>query len=310
MERLFYPLIFAHALRRVEELKARKVNLSHYTSAEVAISILQKKEIWLRNAAVMNDFHEVEHGLKCLMAMFNDPYVGPRFESIVNSVSPGLYEMLYDRYNNPVDLYDTYLACLSEHGEDGGAPSEDELGRLSMWRAYGGNTNVALILDSRRVLDAPNGLVYLSPVLYADVNGFRKEFEAVCGAMDANIKLFKQDERAFFVCLVSALDAAVLSTKHPGFAEEREWRLIYRPNAGGNVPCRVFSVGGVPQKVYLLKLDGHNNVPDLDSVLDHVLIGPTQFPTIIEGAINQVLSDNKYRIVDRRVRVSNIPLRR
>ena len=36
---------------------------AYYTTADIAKKILEKKEIWLRNAHVMNDYSELSYGL-------------------------------------------------------------------------------------------------------------------------------------------------------------------------------------------------------------------------------------------------------
>src|SRR6266853_1802850 len=38
----------------------------HYTSAEAALSIIESKRIWMRNATCMTDYREVKHGFTIL----------------------------------------------------------------------------------------------------------------------------------------------------------------------------------------------------------------------------------------------------
>ncbi len=306
----FHEIIFPHYQEKVRELTDRNCKFAHYASAEVAISILKNKEVWLRNAAVMNDFREIEHGLRCLNMVLNGcGGFGKRFSGIVDELMPGKFSQIMMRYVVPKELNDTYITCLSAHGPNGGAPSEDKYGRLSMWRAYGGSTNVALVFDRDRILNADVGPTLLSPVLYADVHEFRRRFGEVLDSIGDSMPLLKTNPSFSLQMIVFALDAAVLSTKHPGFAEEQEWRVIYRPSVQGGLPCEVKSVGGVPQKIHLLPLDG-NSGPKLDDALDHIIIGPTQFPHVIGEALVEVMEANGYHNPNGRVRVSDIPLRR
>ena len=74
---------------------------------------------------------------------------------------------------------DTYITCLSEHKAE-----EDTLGRLSMWRAYGGTNGVALVMNVTSTSfpePAPvEGLkIFASPVAYLDAPTFAEEFQEV-----------------------------------------------------------------------------------------------------------------------------------
>lgn len=54
----------AHSrLKSVEQ--ADGVRFVHYTTAEVAVSIIKNRGIWMRNAFVMNDYSEVRYGMDC-----------------------------------------------------------------------------------------------------------------------------------------------------------------------------------------------------------------------------------------------------
>ena len=51
---------------RVEKLKNNNWKLAHYTSARVALSIIENKTIWLNNVQYMNDYSEIEIGHRLL----------------------------------------------------------------------------------------------------------------------------------------------------------------------------------------------------------------------------------------------------
>lgn len=57
---------FGTALRRLENLKRDGFTIAHYTTAETALQIIQNRTFWLRNATLMNDYSEIEHGDACL----------------------------------------------------------------------------------------------------------------------------------------------------------------------------------------------------------------------------------------------------
>lgn len=106
------------------------------------MNILRTKEVWMRESSCMNDFMEVEHGLNCVIAAYAADEKA--FKRALDSVHPNIIEeieKLFDAWI-PHLRSDTYLTCVSEHDA-----REDTFGRLSMWRAYGDQNGVALVLN-------------------------------------------------------------------------------------------------------------------------------------------------------------------
>ncbi|MFX6945320.1 hypothetical protein ABTH53_19890, partial [Acinetobacter baumannii] len=64
---------------------------------------------------------------------------------MLDRIQPGLRDDLAKLFDGHTDAFrvGTFITSLSEH-----ADSEDEYGRLSMWRAYGGRAGVALVLNN------------------------------------------------------------------------------------------------------------------------------------------------------------------
>ena len=62
ISRIFFPFYWDS----VNNLTRTSKRLVHYTSASAALSILQKKKIWMRNVSVMNDYQEVKYGAEHL----------------------------------------------------------------------------------------------------------------------------------------------------------------------------------------------------------------------------------------------------
>lgn len=121
------------------------------------------------------------------------------------------------------------MISVSEHGSDD--VDEDRYGRLSMWRAYGGATNIAFVFNSAPFLRPSNALnAFTSPVLYKDIEGFKLDFlELVESLETAEDLLAALPPGELHGRVAEAFHNAVLSTKHPGFKEEREWRVIHSP---------------------------------------------------------------------------------
>ncbi|MEL6295293.1 MAG: DUF2971 domain-containing protein [Pseudomonadota bacterium] len=313
-----WQIFFPYAYSRVQTAKKSNTQFVHYTSAETAIKIIRNNEVWMRNALVMNDFAEIEHGKECVLAACHDDVVGTRLSAALLGIDSGIWQAVTELFDK-TDFQQrtgTYLISFSEHGD--GSVDEDRFGRLSMWRAYGGDTNVALVLNNEPFHAETNALsATTTPVFYANPNDFKNEFLNVVENIEKNIQFLKSQPVDDLVnSIYSMLFYAVLSTKHPGFSEEREWRVIYSPKIYPNERMKysVEVVGGIPQKVYKLPL---NNIPDeglvgltVPELLREVVIGPTEYPNPMFEAFVDVMQDAGIPDAHTRIKVSGIPLRR
>lgn len=147
----------------MREANSAERRFVYYTTADTAAKILASKQIWLRNTAVMNDYSEVQYGFNCLNSAYsNEP--GKNFNRALDVCFPGLAAEVKDLYISslPIISEDTYLTCLSEH-----LSNEDQHGRLSMWRAYGGSAGIAIVINGAVMFANTKVLkVISSPVAY------------------------------------------------------------------------------------------------------------------------------------------------
>ena len=307
-------ILFPESTTRLLDVLARGRRFVHYTTAEVAASIIGGRAVWMRNALTMNDFSEVQHGKQCLLHAWHINDGKSRLEQLLEQVSPGLFKdcvTLFDGWLPHFEV-DTFMTCLSEH-----LPEEDQNGRLSMWRAYGGRHGVALVMNTTPFATATNALAaYSSPVSYLDKEAFAIHFDSIVSNIGANIKLFKEINRDDMVNYVfTMLRFAVLCTKHPGFIEEKEWRVIYSPlvQKSGIIQSFIETVRGVPQiiqKIPLVNSEEHGlfgaAIPDL---LVKVIIGPTDNQFTIRQAFEALLHSAGVENPTERIVVSGIPLR-
>lgn len=304
---------FPYAARRTEEMKANGNRFVYYTTAEVAMHILRNQQIWLRNALLMNDFSEISHGFACLNAAYNGPS-GTVLKAALASCFPDLPREVEDMFNAllPNVRGDTYLTCFSEHCLD-----EDRRGRLSMWRAYGGATGVAVVINGAVMHGDSTALGALSsPVYYADSEAFAKDFMEVASGIRAATPLLKRvGKDAVRSTVFQMLRFAALCTKHPGFQEELEWRVIASPTiySTPRLSTSIEVIQGVPQQVVKIKLE---SAPDeglvglgLRELLDRIIIGPCEFPQMTAAAFYKVLVDLGFDDAQDRVVVADIPLR-
>jgi len=222
-----YAMLHPEAFRRVEQVKGSGNRFVHYTSAYVATQILEKKEIWMRSATVMNDWREIEYGLDCVFHVMGEGVLeGDALKKAIDGVHAGAWDEagnLFDKWL-PMFRYNTYMTCVSEH--QGG--HEDNLGRLSMWRAYGGDAGVAIVLKPEPFFAQSTAGIISSPVSYFTPEQVKAQTAFIASTLEGNQEAIRNTfKREDFVGHIwHMLRFSVLCTKHPGFQEELEWRVI------------------------------------------------------------------------------------
>lgn len=306
---LFFPYAFEHSMRGIQQ----QIRFAHYSSAEAAMKMLSSNEVWMRKASAMNDFREIQYGRDLLLGAYKSE-AGKQLRSALDTIFPGITGEIEELFNGwyPYFEADTYLTCISEHD-----PSEDRLGRLSMWRAYGGATGVAVVLKGTPFLAPTDALkAYTSPVAYLSEAQFQHEFERMAHGLLGDLEFISSRGKAATLHnMFEAFRAATICTKHPGFHEEREWRVVYSPKfeQSTRIAQSVEMIRGVPQIVQKIPLvDAPEEglvgitIPDL---VDRVIIGPTDFPDEIREAFIELMSAKGVADADQKVIISDIPLR-
>jgi len=165
-DRLSYIFTGHHAQRLFDIFRDGR-KLIHYTSAENALNVFRSRQMWMRNVRVMNDLHEVTHGVSMVMSTLNALKFATKtpietgLAAVVREVDE-IFPGLAGRGNDTFRAWrfhienQSYVACLSEH-----MPDEDNIGRLSMWRNYTGQQS-----DAFRSRHATTSLRALGPHLW------------------------------------------------------------------------------------------------------------------------------------------------
>ena len=304
--RIFYPGYLNH----IFEVESNNRRFAYYTSADTAKMIIENEEVWLRNATVMNDFSEISYGLNLTMGALSGP-VGENFGNAVNAVFPDVMDKVKTGLNQWVKNWrlETYLSCLSLHES-----SEDRNGRLSMWRAYG---DIALIIKNNPLTSITDRLgVYSIPVNYLAENDCKRRLGTITKAISDNTRLIRGTGVDTFVNnIIFMVFLSAIGTKHPGFSEEKEWRIYFRPAEQPKtiLTKKVVVINSVPQEVGVLPLkhDPDNGLhhADIPSLLDSIIIGPTAYPYVSARAFVALLEKAGVHNASRKVVVSDIPLR-
>jgi hypothetical protein len=103
--------------------------------------------------------------------------------------------------------------------------------------------------------------------------------------------------------------------KHPGFHEEREWRIIYIPEMWKSeaIKQEVESVRGLPQLIQKIPLidDPERGLfgASPDKLVRKIIIGPTEFPFVQFDAFAALLEEVGVENPQERISISFIPLR-
>ena len=306
MEKIFCPTRIENAQNFMKDGS----KFAYYTNASTAVEIIRNQEIWLRNALIMNDYSEISYGLK-LFRNGLESQAGQEFGKALNSIELNLFDKTMEWFETLEEtiLTDTFITCLSSH-----FPSENQHGRLSMWRAYG---NTALVVNHSPFLNenAYSG-IYSVPVHYWNQTDFDSELSKVARLIDENNCYLKNAEKSSIQRgIYSLLLSTAIGTKHPGFAEEMELRIFTIPTFSATcdkIVKRIVTIHDVPQEVVILPLirDSDYGVQlDLPNILDNIIVGPTPYPFSMQKAFVQVLEKVGVGSAWDRVSVSEIPLR-
>lgn len=242
--------------------------------------------------------------------------VGERLRRLIEKINPGgaarLWSLLTGVSRNR--YAGTYITSLTEHGQKA---SESTLGRLSMWRACGGDTNACLVIDPVVIRDEKrdDGL-FIGPVLYKDPNGFIRYFSNIIDLMNEHIDIVRNID--IVERLYSLFTHFSVISKHPGFHEEKEWRVYtgkyLSPNREIPLPVTPVSVGGVPQKIAQIKFEHLKDMQgqplNADKIIERVIIGPSPYGIVLKEAIEAAMVTASFGNPGDRVINSNIPLRR
>lgn len=312
--------LFAYSMREVAKIEPTD-RLVHYTSADAATKIIGggadgNRSLWLRNSQLMNDFTEVEWGQFCLGQAFQSWRLHDRFRRVLDAIHPQLYPGIANTLLDEEGQLGgkAHLLSLSIHNRQ-----ECLTGKLSMWRAYGGNDNVCLVFNTSPFLTYQSAYeLVLSPVMYGGPKDFALEFEGVVHRLEQRVRILKHlSPDDVFLNLKRALDFAVLSTKHVGFHEEAEWRVIHQHSGDRPDPPFIIDPSDATKRVYQIPL---RNLPkanlwgaEIGEALDRVIVGPVRdmkdVPRVIAQYV-QLLKSAGVSNAEDRVSFCGIPLKR
>jgi hypothetical protein len=121
--------------------------LAHYTSIDSLEGIVRNSELWFSHPLAMNDSEELRFGMQLGTVAFREAQVlrhacgtDQRYGLLLHA-----FDIAFGHFWNQ-HAFDTYVFCTALHEKD------DNEGRLSMWRGYGGNgSGAAIVLDTAKL---------------------------------------------------------------------------------------------------------------------------------------------------------------
>lgn len=301
----------------VEEYPTKRPLLAHYTSMESLEKIAISNELWLSNPLYMNDWEELQFGINAGATSLRN------CKSVQAACgSSDMFAYLLEQFESFYSTYavhhviDTYVLCFSEHDR------ENTDGVLSMWRGYGAQGGgVAIVFDTSAIdpEDSPSPLM-LGKVKYLTTQA-RKDW--IADNLEKLATLLKSypithdnlHYAAYF--WFERLKMFALFTKHIGFSEEREWRLVClgeRDNIRALEPMRGYYVSahGVEPKLKLRiqRIPGVLNQDySLERIVHQILLGPTASSDLSLKSIGRMLALSGLPALSSRILSSTIPYR-
>ncbi len=290
--------------------------LTHYTSMANLENILRNHELWLSNPLHMNDLEEVRFGVLSGMNIIE------RHEELAASLgSDDRRRHFYEHLNSAFSDYanehviDLYLVCFSQQ------EPEERDGKLSMWRGYGHNGKGASItFDTSKVNVTEGSPLALAPVHYGTQEQRRS---AIAGKITEVARFISQssipDEYMAYIAdgIFKRICLYAIFTKHSGFAEEKEWRLVYfkdRDTEAILEPHLSYFNGpnGIEPKLKLPLAPIKGAVDetfDLSSIVHRITIGPTASSPLARRGIERMLQKIGKPELTSKIWMSEIPYR-
>ena len=304
-------------LRPEDTFAAKKPLLAHYTTIQTLEKILASNEVWFSNPLFMNDFEEVRFGVLQAneIVLANHRLVDACKTQERALLFKNHFTQCFNRFANE-HVLDTYVFCLSQHSRD------DNDGRLSMWRGYGANGNGAsIVFDTAQINVSEKTPLIIARVSYdttqARLDWLRNTlstFEVLLAA--ANIP----DEKLHVAAhaLFERIKIFALFTKHRGFVEEDEWRMVYLPDRDHDKKLQSmfhYFIGprGVEPKLRFKVTP----IPDLTAddlslakITDRIILGPSVSSSpMAYASVLRMLDLLKHPELKPKLRVSSIPFR-
>ncbi|WP_425480313.1 DUF2971 domain-containing protein [Pseudoxanthomonas winnipegensis] len=187
-----------------------------------------------------------------------------------------------------------------------------------MARIWGDGGGAAIIFDTAKVIPNDELPYRLGPVSYKSEEQLDRDILLLVDRLCEFLELARDHDRSAawgigIAYFHARLQNYALTVKHPGFREEKEWRLIYDPSYDHErvemkrLGYIVTDKGYQPKlKVPLESILGSSSV---DDVIDTILLGPAHGSELAEEAVRTMLRLKGHSALADKVRRSQTPYR-
>jgi hypothetical protein len=213
-------------------------------------------------------------------------------------------------------LLDTYVFCLSQQSRD------EHDGLLSMWRGYGGNgSGAALVFDTSKIEAAEDSPFVFDKVYYGSVDERLNCLKAKIADLASILANNNVPNDALFMGAYSFFERIklfALFSKHHGFKEEREWRIVYmneRDKEQRYKHMQHYAIGrrgGIEPKLRfkVAPIDGLTTDDfSLTKIVSSIMLGPSASSVMAYRSIRRMLELIGKSDLKDRLYASSIPFR-
>lgn len=310
----FSPLV--EDLQQDQTFPQKRPLLAHYTSIETLERVVRTNELWFSNPLFMDDVEEIRFGINEGNQQFITSAAVRRASGTEERA-----KILLDAFNYYYlqfaddHVLDLFVLCLSEHT----AGNTD--GLLSMWRGYGGNgKGVALVIDTAQLTPVPDSPLILSKVVYASTQNRKEWLGQKINQFSASLTSASIPDDQLYIAawiMFERLKLFSMFSKHHGFSEEREWRIVYLKDRDKDKKLEAmfhYAIGkrGVEPKLKLKLIPIAGSTPpdlSLEKITHQIILGPSASSPLAQAALMRMLDNVGRPALKARVVASNIPFR-
>nr|VFJ45626.1 MAG: Protein of unknown function (DUF2971) [Candidatus Kentron sp. FM]VFJ65105.1 MAG: Protein of unknown function (DUF2971) [Candidatus Kentron sp. FM]VFK11972.1 MAG: Protein of unknown function (DUF2971) [Candidatus Kentron sp. FM] len=303
-------------ISEAEQFDVEKPLLAHYTSLDTLENILKTNEVWFSNPLFMNDLEEVKFGV----SQGVDIVLRSKEISDACGATPRarIFNRYFDQYFKTFEneqAFDTYVFCLSEHDKD------DHDGMLSMWRGYGASGNgAAVIFDTGRLEVIEGSPLIVGKVHYGSGEERIASFKDILSKF---VEIFSEteipDDKLYLPAyrLFERIKVFALFSKHHGFKEEREWRVVYMREQDRDKKLDSmfdYTIGsrGIEPKLKFKVAPIASVTSDdlsLEKIIERIILGPSLSSPMAKTAVLRMLDRLGKSELKEKVHASMIPFR-
>ena len=288
--------------------------LAHYTSIVTLESILKNEEIWFSNPLLMNDWEELRFGMEEGKRQF---FENSELNKVLNDekleVLHSMFNYYYDEFNFKHAL-DVYVFCLSLHD------IKNTDGKLSMWRGYGARgSGAAVVFDTSKLSNLPNSALRIGAVEYLSTEHRKRRLAEI---LNNFAKILKSNEIPKDLlglaswAIFQRIKLFSLYSKHDGFSEENEWRVVYikeldKANSFGSMLGYSVTDSGIAPKLKLSfkKKQLDETAVSMTEMIAQIILGPSMSTPFAKASFERMLENNNLSELKNRVVTSTIPFR-